>query len=77
MIWPIERTILQSVRNVLFDSGCEILNIRIREPGIFESTDIETELFNHRLHASNAQLYVRVSWIDLIGGVTTDKEIGN
>ncbi len=68
---------MQSVGNVLFDSGWEILNIRIRQPRIFKSTDIETELFNHRIHASDAQLYVHVLGIHLMGAVIAGKEIGN
>ena len=77
MIGPIERTILQSVGNVLFDSGWEIIDVRIRKPRIFELAYIETELFYHRLEASNSQLLVRVVEVYLIGAVVADKEIRN
>jgi len=77
MIRPIEGTILQSVGNVLIDSRWEIMDIRISKPGIFELADIETELFDHRLEASNSHLHVRVLEVDLIGAVIADKEIRN
>ena len=77
MIRPIERTILQSVGNVLFDSGWEIIDVRISKPGIFELADIETELFDHRLEASNSQLHVRILEVDLIDAVIAEKEIRN
>ena len=77
MIRPMKGTILQSIGNILFDSGWKILNVRIGEPGIFESTDIETELFNHRLHASNPQMRVYVLGDHLIVAALTKKEIGN
>ena len=77
MIRPIERTILQCIGNVLFDSGWEIIDVRIRKPRIFELADIETELFDHRLEASNPQLQVRVVEVHLIGAVVADKEIRN
>ena len=62
---------------MLFDSGWEILDVCIGKPGIFELADIETELFNHRLEASNSKLHVRVLEVDLIGTVIADKEIRN
>ena len=46
---------------MLFDSGLEILNFGISEPGICELADIEAELFNHRLEAGNTLLRVRLS----------------
>src|SRR5882757_8155083 len=46
MVRPMEATILQGVRHVLFNSGWEICNVRISEPGIFELADVETELRN-------------------------------
>jgi hypothetical protein len=49
MVRPIERTILQSIGNVLLDSGLEIFNLCIGNPGIFKLADIETELANHCL----------------------------
>ena len=77
MVRPVKRTILQRVGNVLFDSGWEIFNVCVSEPGIFELADVETELFNHRLKASNAQMHVCVSEVDLIIVVIVfaDKEI--
>ena len=72
-----QRTILQGVGDVLFDSGWEILHILISDPGIFELADIETELFDHRLEASNSQLQVCVFEVYLVGTVIADKEIGN
>ena len=77
MIGPIERTVLQGIGNVLLDSRLEIFDICISEPGIFELADIETELGNHRLEASNAQLRVRVSKIDVIVAVIADEKVGN
>ena len=77
MIGPIERTILQCVGNVLFDTGWEITDVSIRKPRIFELADIETEPFDHRLEASNSQLQVRVVEVHLIGAVVADKEIGD
>jgi hypothetical protein len=79
MVGPIVRTILQSVGNVLFDPGWEVLDVCISEPGIFEVADIETELLNHRLQAGNPQLHVRVSEADSVVAVTVvaDKKIGN
>ena len=68
---------MQSLGNVLFDSGWEIVNVHIREPGIFEFTDIETELFDHCLDAGNAQLHIRVLGIDLVGAVITGEKVGN
>ena len=68
---------MQSIGNVLFDPGWKILNVRIGEPGIFESTDVETELLNRRLHASNPQMHVCVMGDDLVVAAATEKEIGN
>ena len=72
-----KRTVLQSIRDVLLDSGWEIFDICIRNPGIFKPADIETELFHHRLEAGNPQLHVRVFKVDLIDAVIADKEIRN
>ena len=72
-----ERTILQSVGNILFDPRWKVFNVCISNPGILELADIETKLFNHRLEASNSQLRVRVLKINLIVAVIADKEIGN
>jgi len=77
VIRPIEGTILQSVGNVVSDSRWEIMDVRISKPGVFKLADIETELFGHRLEASNSQLHVRVLDVDLIGAVIADKEIRN
>ena len=76
MIGPIKGTILQTVGNVLRDSGWEILDVLISESGIFEPADIETELLNHRLEAGNSQLHVCILEVDLIveGTVAADKE---
>ena len=53
------------------------MNIRIRKPGIFKFANIETELFNHSLQASNTQLHIRSSEVDMIVAVTIipEKEI--
>jgi hypothetical protein len=53
------------------------LNVRIREPGIFELADIESELFNHGIQARNTQIYIRLSGVDMIVAVTVipEKEI--
>ena len=72
-----ETTILQSVRNVLFHSGCEIADVCIGEPGILELADVEMELGGHRLDACNPQLHVRVSDVHSIAAVIADKEIVN
>ncbi len=77
MVQPIETTILQGVRNVLFHSEWEILNVCISKPGIFEIANVETKLRNHHLEASDPQLYVRVSDIHLIVAAIADKEIVN
>ncbi len=70
MVRPIETTILQGVRNILFQSGWEIFNVCIGQPGIFELADVKTELRSHHSKATNPQLYVRVLDVHLI-----DKEI--
>ncbi len=77
MVQPIETTILQGVRNILFHLGWEILNVCISNPGIFEIANVETKLCSHHLKASNPQLYVRVLDVHLIVAVIADKEIVN
>jgi len=77
MVRPMERTILQGVRNVLLHSGWEIFDVCISDPGIFELANIETELRKHRLKASNPQLHVRVAGVHLILAAIADKEIVN
>ena len=72
-----ETTILQGVRNVLFHSGCEIFDVCISKPGIFELADVETELGSHHLEACNPQLHVRVSDVYLIAAAIAEKEIVN
>ena len=61
MVQPMETTILQGVRNVLFHSGWEICDVCISKPGIFEIADVETKLSSHYSEASDPQLHVRVS----------------
>ena len=77
MIRPVKRTILQTVGNVSCDSGWEIFDFHISESGIFKPADVEAELENHRLEASNSQLHISVPGIDSIfaGTVIADKEI--
>ena len=79
MVRPIETTILQWARNALFDSRREIFDSGISEPRVFESADVETELLNHRLEASNAKLYICFLEVDSIvaGTFIADEEIGN
>ena len=77
MVRPMERTILQGVGNVLFNSGWEIFDSCISELGIFELADVETELCDHCIKAGNAQLHVRVSDVHMIVAATADKEIVN
>ena len=77
MVRPMETAILQGVRDILFHSGWEISNVCISEPGIFELADIETQLCNHRLEASNSQPHVRDHDVHLVVAVITDKEIVN
>ena len=72
-----ERTILQGVGDVLFNSRWEIFDVCIGEPGIFELTDIETESRNHRLEASEAHLHVRPSDAYLVVAAIADKEVIN
>jgi len=57
----------------------EIFNISIGEPRIFELADVETELVKHYCEASNAQLDVCISWVDMVitGTFIADEEIGN
>ena len=77
MVRPMQTTVLQGVRNVLFNSRWEIFNVFIGEPGIFELADVEAELRNHRLEASDPQLQVRVWDVHLIVAAIADKEIVN
>jgi len=77
MVQPIETTILQGVRNVLFHSGWEILNVCISKTGIFEIANVETKLSSHHLEASDPQPHVRISDIHLAVAVIADKEIEN
>ena len=77
MVQPMEATILQGVRNILFHSGWEILNVCISKPGIFEIADVETELHSHHLEARDSQLHIRVSEVHLIVAAIADKEIVN
>ena len=77
MVQPVETTILQGVRNVMFHSGWEIFNICISKPGIFKIADVEMKLRSHHLEASNPQLHVRVSEVHLIVTAIADKEIVN
>jgi len=72
-----KRTILQDVGNVLFNSGWEIINVGISEPGILELADIETELRDHYLETSNTQLHICISDVHLIVAAIADKEIVN
>ena len=62
---------------MLFDSGLKIFDFGITEPGIYELADIETELFNHRLEASDTLLRMRLSKLDLIVAMVAEHEIGN
>ena len=77
MVRPMETTILQGIRNVLFHSEWEIDDVCISDPGIVELADIETEVGSHRLEACNSQLQVRVSDVHLIFAAFAEKEIVN
>jgi len=77
MFRPMERAILQGVRNILFHLRWEIFDVCIGDPGIFELSNVETELRIHRLEASNPQLHVHVLDVHLILAAITDKEIVN
>ena len=77
MVQPMETTILQGIRNVLFHSGWEILNVSISKPGIFEIADVEAKLRSHHVEASDPQLHVRVSEVHSIVTAIADKEIVN
>ena len=77
MVQPMETTILQGVRNVLFHSGWEIFNVSIGKPGIFEIADVETKLRDHHLKARGPQLHVRISEVHLIVATIANKEIVN
>jgi len=66
MIWLIERTILQSLGNVLLDEGWETFNLCISEPGIFKLADIETELFYQRQGKQYLAARVHLGgWLDI------------
>src|SRR5258706_5900922 len=77
MVQPMETTILQGVRNVMFHLGWEIFDVCISKPRIFEIADVETKLRSHHLDASDPQLHVCVSEVHLIVAVIADKEIVN
>ena len=77
MIQPMETTILQGVRDILFHLGWEICNVCIGELGIVELAYIETELGGHHLEACKSQLHVRVSEVHLIVAAIAEKEIVN
>jgi len=77
MVRPMQTTILQGVGNVSFDLGWEIFYFCISEPGIFKLADVETELRDHRLEASNPQLHVCLSDVHPIVAAITNKEIIN
>ena len=77
MVQPMETTILQGVRNVLFHPGCEIFDVCIGEPGIVELADVETEVGSHRLDTSNSQLHVGISDVHSMAAAIAEKEIGN
>ena len=77
MIQPMETTVLQGIRNVLFHSEWEISDVCISEPGIVEFADVETELGSHHPDACNPQLHVRVSDVHLIFVTFAEKEIVN
>jgi len=77
MVQPIDTTILQGVRNVLFHLGWKILNICISKPGIFKIANVEAKLRIHHLEASDPHLHVRVSEVYLILAAIADKEIAH
>ena len=77
MVQPMETTILQGVRNILFHSGWEISDVCIGQPRIVELADVETELSHHHLEACNPQLHVRVSDVHLMAAAIAEKEIVN
>ena len=60
---------------MLFDSRWEVHDVCIGKPGILELADIETELFNHCLEASNSKLHIHFLEVDLIDAVIADKKI--
>ena len=72
-----QAAILQGVRDVLFNSRWEVLDVSISEPGIFELADVEAEMRNHRLDASDPEVHIRVSDVHLIVAAIADKEIVN
>ena len=77
MVQPMETTILQGVRNVLFHPRWKISDVSTSEAGIVELADVETKLGNHHLETSNPQLHVCVSDVHLIVAAIADKEIVN
>ena len=77
MVQPMETTILQGVRNVLFHSEWEILDVCISKLGIFEIADVESKLRSHHIEAIDPQLHVRVSEVHLIVTAIADEEIIN
>ena len=77
MVQPMEATILQGVRNILFHSGWEIFNVCISEPRVVELANVETEVGSHRLEACDPQLHVRLPDVHLIAATIAEKEIVN
>ena len=77
MVQPMEAAILQGVRDILFHSGWEMLNICIGEPGIFKVADVETKLHSLHLEAGDPQSPVLVSEVHLIVAVIAEQEIEN
>ena len=51
---------------MLSDSGWEIFDVHISEPGIFQPADVEMEFGDHLLETSNSQLHICVLEADLI-----------
>ena len=66
---------MQSIGNVLFDPRWEVLNVCVGKPGVFEFADVEAELFDHRLEASDSEPHIGVLENDLIVTVVAEKEI--
>ena len=77
MVEPMETTVLQGFRNVLFHSGWEISDLHIGEPRIVKLADVETKLNSHRFKTSSTQLHVCISDVHLIFAAIADKEIVN
>ncbi len=63
--------------NVLFNAGWETVDVFNSDPRILELADVETQLGNHRLEASNSKRHVRVLDVHLIVAAIADKEIVN